>query len=93
MDKKLMESMKMMKSNTQVLSKTINSLVKEEFNTKSQKIFMKGKSIMEKCTVREKCSIQTGIFMKVTLIMAYTMEKEFIFGRVGKFIRVLIRKE
>ena len=66
---------------------------KEKSNTKSQKTFMKGKFIMEKSMVREKCLIKMEISIRVTLIMAYIIEKEFIFGQVGKFIRVLIRKE
>ena len=92
MGKKLMESMRMIKSNIQVLSKTIKSQVKGKFNTKIRMISMKEKFTMEKCMEKERYFTQMEIFMKDILAMAYIMGKEFISGKVAKFIKVPIRK-
>lgn len=92
MGKKLMESMRMIKSNIQVLSKTTKSQVKGKFNTKIRMISMKEKFTMEKCMEKERYFTQMEIFMKDILAMAYIMGKEFISGKVAKFIKVPIRK-
>lgn len=56
-------------------------------------ISMKEKSIMEKYMVKERYLTQMEIFMKDILAIAYIMEKEFITGRLVKFIKVPTRKE
>lgn len=47
---------------------------------------------MEKWMEKERYFTQMEIFMKDILAMAYIMGKEFISGKVAKFIKVLIRK-
>ena len=55
-------------------------------------ISMKEKFTMEKCMEKERYFTQMEIFMKDILAMAYIMGKEYISGKVAKFIKVLIRK-
>lgn len=47
---------------------------------------------MEKCMEKEGYFTQMEIFMRDILAMAYIMGKEYISGKVAKFIKVLIRK-
>ena len=55
-------------------------------------ISMKEKFTMEKCMEKEGYFTQMEIFMRDILAMAYIMGKEYISGKVAKFIKVLIRK-